>query len=72
VSEPLTVFIVVIDCGIGDDVVTRIGACYWNEHAANIEATRISDGHWCSEAYVIDRQLDIPSFLRPARPGQLP
>jgi hypothetical protein len=66
------VFIVVIDCGIGDDVVTRLGSCHWNELEAEAEAKRLTDSHWCTEAYVTDRQLTWPSFLQPARPGQYP
>jgi hypothetical protein len=71
-AAPIKVFIVIIDTGIADDVVTRVGACYWNEQAAEEEAKRLTASHWCTDAFVIDRELDWPSFLQPARPGQYP
>lgn len=67
-AAPIKVFVVVIDSGLGDDVHTKIGACYWSEQAALEECERLEAAHWCTDAYPVERQLPWPTaFIRVTR-----
>ena len=70
-ATPIKVFIVLIS-NKGLHATTKVGACYWNEHAAEIEATRIREANSHSLATVIDRELDWPCFLTQTKPGHPP
>lgn len=56
-AAPITVYVVVIDSGQGDDVVTRIGGAYVTEEVAKTECDRLEAAHWCTYAYPVARQL---------------
>lgn len=68
-AAPISVFIVIIESGCGDDVSTKIGAAYFSELEAADECRRLDQAHWAVDASYTERELPWPAFLQPSRPG---